>query len=314
MRVPVSFLLPLALALAGCAGVSPPSGSAGPPATARQLDERLAAVTERLALAAVRRCPDPVGRTGLAIHALDQYTPRERDDARARFALGDTAGVMAVVPGSAADRAGVRADDRLVAADGIALPRSGSGGADFATVAATLDALEATAADGALALTVERAGVATTLRLSPPPGCRARAVLTGVRRAEASTDGVYLKASAGLLAEVPDEAELAAVVAHELAHIVLAHRQAIRAGIARVRDTEEEADRLSVALLADAGYDPTSAARFWRRFGPAHDGLFGDPTHGGWRERAARLDEAVAALPTTSPDPISSAKETGDGE
>ena len=33
------------------------------------------------------------------------------------------------------------------------------------------------------------------------------------------------------------------------------------------RQTEAEADRLSVWLLAGAGYDPEAAARFWRKFG-----------------------------------------------
>ena len=301
----------LSLCLAGCATATPPA-RVGPPPTAEALDARLAAVTERLAVTAVGRCARTVGRTGLAIHALDQYAPGDREGVRRRYGLGDRAGVIAVVPGSAADVAGVRPDDRLMSADGRDLPTTSTGTASYATIAATLDALEAASADGTLVLRVIRADGSATLTLRPVPGCPARAVVTGARRAEASTDGVYLKVSAGLLLEVDDNG-VAAVVAHELSHIVLGHPQAIRDGRARVRATEEEADRLSVALLAEAGLDPAVAPRFWRRFGPAHDGLFGDPSHGGWRERVARLDAAIALSPAPAM-PTSASKETSDGD
>lgn len=295
--VPLAAALTLATLPTACA----PAPSALPPPPLRQQDVRLAAVVDRLALAATPRCAERAGRTGLVLHALDQYAPASRPAVAAEFALGATAGVMAVVPGSPAAVAGVRPDDRLLAADGAAVARVTAGPATYATVAGTLDALDAATSDGAMTLRLERAGAAVTLALTTPPACRVRAVLTGDTRAQASTDGLYLKLSAGLLAELPataeGDAELAAVVAHELAHVILGHPDAIRAGTARTRDTEAAADTLSIALMADSGVDPAAAPRFWRRFGPAHAPLFGDASHGGWRERAARLDAAIARLP-----------------
>ena len=38
-----------------------------------------------------------------------------------------------------------------------------------------------------------------------------------------------------------------------------------------MRRTEREADRLMPWLLANAGYDPAAAARFWRQWGKKHD-------------------------------------------
>ena len=48
-------------------------------------------------------------------------------------------------------------------------------------------------------------------------------------------------------------------------------------------------------LLANAGYDPAAAVRFFRKWGPGNDGwIFRAPTHDGWDERA---DYAAAELP-----------------
>jgi hypothetical protein len=92
-----------------------------------------------------------------------------------------------------------------------------------------------------------------------------------------------------------DEPEFAALVAHELAHNVLGHDAWLDAnGRSRlhVRRTEREADRLMPWLLANAGYDPAAAARFWRQWGKRHDaGLLMVRKHDGWDER----EEFVAA-------------------
>ena len=47
----------------------------------------------------------------------------------------------------------------------------------------------------------------------------------------------------------------------------------------RIRETEVEADRLSVYLLDRAGYDPDAAVRFWSRFGRRGLNFLGSPTH-----------------------------------
>lgn len=73
----------------------------------------------------------------------------------------------------------------------------------------------------------------------------------------------------GLLAHLESEAELAAVLAHEIAHVRAGHtaRSLLRvvedapasdavADVALERDEERQADRLGVELLTAAGYDP----------------------------------------------------------
>ena len=89
------------------------------------------------------------------------------------------------------------------------------------------------------------------------------------------------------------EEELAAVIAHELSHNLLAHRAWLDAhGRKRkhVRASEREADRLMPWLLANAGYEPEAALRFMERWGPNHSaGIFRARTHEGWDERAEHI-------------------------
>jgi beta-barrel assembly-enhancing protease len=65
--------------------------------------------------------------------------------------------------------------------------------------------------------------------------------------------------------------------------------------------TEIEADRLSIWLLANAGYDPALALEFWQRYRKGRPGLLiSDGTHPGWQHRIAIMTaeaEAVAATP-----------------
>jgi beta-barrel assembly-enhancing protease len=102
----------------------------------------------------------------------------------------------------------------------------------------------------------------------------------------------------GLLQNVDDEAQLAAVMAHEMSHVILRHgtHEASKAKMFELpallasvvtgnqslltrltamgangfilkfsRDAESEADALGAHLMADAGYDPIEMARFFRK-------------------------------------------------
>ena len=96
---------------------------------------------------------------------------------------------------------------------------------------------------------------------------------------------------------------LVSLIAHELAHNVLRHRARLdAAGVDRglmkqfgrnarlFRQTEVEADRLSVWLLAGAGYDPGAAVRFWTAFGQREGRpLFQAGTHPRWQDRVEAL-------------------------
>jgi predicted Zn-dependent protease len=71
----------------------------------------------------------------------------------------------------------------------------------------------------------------------------------------------------------------------------------MRKSAGNTRATEIEADRLSVWLMANAGYDPLAAVRFIERFGRATDpALISDGTHLRWRGRVDIMQSEISRI------------------
>lgn len=272
--------------------------------TLADADLHVAQVGYRLATANVAMCPKQVRASGLLLHARDQYEGAYRDETAAIFALGEGVEVAAVAPASPNAASGIAASDEIVTIEGKPLPAIAKG---YVRIAATLDMLDAALADGAARLTL---GDGRTVLLVGVPACASRFQTSVERGTNAAADGRTVEIGTGMMARFRDDDELAAILAHELAHNILGHRDRLdAAGVsrgllgrfgkdaARVRATEIEADRLSVRLLARAGYRPEAAAAFWRREGPRLDsGIFSDATHLRWKKRVALLEAEVAGL------------------
>lgn len=310
----LSSILALAGALSAPPAFSQPA--ADPSLVAlRALDRRVATIGHLLARANLEWCRDRAWLPGLVLHDLSQYGPAGRDTAIRAFGLGEGAGVLALASGGPAERAGLRADDLILAIDGENLPSEPQGRpASFANMERILALLDRAFADGAARIAGRRSGQAFTLEIRAERGCATRFQLIPARRLNAYADGRYVQLTSAIADYVADDDELAAVIAHELAHNILRHRARLdAAGVRRgilggfggnaqqIRATEEEADRLSVWLLARAGYDPAAPARFWRRFGRRGLNIFGSPTHGTWQSRVARFDAELAALRAAGP-------------
>ncbi|MBV9883050.1 MAG: M48 family metalloprotease [Sphingomonadaceae bacterium] len=276
----------------------------------RALDQRVAAIGYRLAVAARPLCRRTENLPGFAVHDLSQYGADFRPAAIRAFGLDAGPGVLALVPGSPAERAGLRLDDVLISLDGRPLPH-GDPGRDrsFDRMAQILDAIDAAFADGAADIAVRRAGAALTLHVGSEPGCASRFQLVPSGRMNAEADGRYVQVTTALASYVADDAELAAVLAHEFAHNILGHRIRLDAdrvsrgffgnfgrNAAHIRETEIEADRFSIYLLDRAGYDPEAAVRFWNRFGRRGLNFLGSPTHPNWRARIDSFEAEIAAV------------------
>jgi membrane-associated protease RseP (regulator of RpoE activity) len=311
-------LVSLLFALSGPAGAQLPAEQFE---ALRAADLRLATIGERLVIANAPLCTARKHATGLVLHDLAQYAPGARAAARAHFGFATAIAVEAVVPGSPAAAAGVRADDSLVSIDGaetgIAMPTADA----KATTERALGldaAIDRAGADGVLTLGVIRAGRALTLTIRPVEACKTRFELSLDRAFNAEADGSIVQIAAGMFEGFRDDDEAAAILAHELAHNLLKHRERLdAAGVQRglfeafgravgyIRRTEIEADLVGVALALNAGYDPAAAARFWRWFGPKHaDSIFLARTHPKWSTRARLLDREVGALATLSVRPV----------
>lgn len=276
----------------------------------RSVDARLAAIAQRLVTANAAICPEVVPAPGIVLHAVDQYEPAYREGARTAFGFAAPVAVEWVVPGSAAARAGVRANDAVVAVGADTLDRRESAETSSAHRDAAQARIEAEGATAPLRLTMLRDGREQVVTIPPSPGCRSRFELVLGPGLTADADGRVVRIGVRFFALYPD-AEVAAVVAHELAHDILRHRVRLDAAhvdrgllseVGRnqrlIRRTEDEADRLSIHLLRNAGYDPAIAIRFWRAEAPKIDGgPFRSRTHAGGRSRAKAMAAELAAIP-----------------
>lgn len=260
-------------------------------------DQRLQAIGWRLVAGNAPFCQRAAPAIGLLLQDMANYTRPGRMRAAAGIA-GDVA-VQAVVPGSPADLAGLAANDEIVAIDGRAMATLAAAKAnDWRRLAGLHDAIdEALVRDGAVRLAWRKAGgPVREATVSGAAACPTRFELldSGGRAVADGKRVVFGRRFAGFgLAED----EIAAAVAHELAHNLLAHRAWLkgRRSVKNIRLTEREADRLMPWLLANAGYDPAAAMRFFRKWGPGNDGwIFRAPTHDGWDER---VEFVAAELP-----------------
>ena len=279
----------------------------------RHDDLRLAALVDRLASANAGLCRQKMPGTGLVLHALDQYPAESRAEARAAFGFAAPLAVEAVVAGSPAARAGIRPDDAVLGIGGERF--------DIATLAraatiarrdAALARIEAAAPDQPLAITLRRGADEVAIVIQPRPSCLVRPELAIDAGTIAHADDRLLQISSALADRFDDDG-LAVVVAHELAHIVLEHgAKRVAAGISHgwagefgrsarlTREAEDEADRFSARLLANAGFDPVIAVRFWQGPGRALDmGLLRGATHASASARARAIAGAIAQLPPT---------------
>lgn len=283
----------------------------------RAADLRLATVGWRLATANVALCARREPGTGWQLHTLDQFDGGDRAAAKAHFNFATPVAIEGVVAGSPADRAGLKPDDSLVrvgTVDIAALP--GAAGTTERLVAAQL-AIAALPPDAPIAVRVLRGGVPLDRVVQPVPACRSRFELRLASDLGASADGTMVQISLRFQEAYPPD-QFAAVVAHEFAHNVLHHRDRLEArGVAfgmlagfganvkYFRQTEVQADLLSLYLLANAGYPPRASIAFWQRFGPSKaGGIFRSRSHPHWRDRIATMEAEIAKIDAIAARPI----------
>ena len=282
-------------------------------ATLQRLDQRVADVGYRLAnaAAAAGSCAHQRRLSGITLHSAEQYQAEWRAAAERRYGMGGDIGVEAVAANSPAAAAGLRSGDRLLAIDAVPAPAAGrSRGASFARTAAALGQLDAAAARGATDLRILRDGGARDVAFTAQPGCDIAFQLRTDPGYSASTGEGWVSISGQFVAFAADDAELAFILGHELAHAIAGDDAADEAagatGLARmlgkdhkrVLADEIRADRLGLALAACAGYDPAAGARLWRRYARQHplSGLLSDGTHQGNGARTGTLDRQVADI------------------
>ncbi|WP_347303833.1 M48 family metallopeptidase [Croceibacterium sp. TMG7-5b_MA50] len=226
------------------------------------LDARAGMVAERLLSANSPLCRSHAPLTGMVLHSRDQY---KGDWADRLFVAGPLA-VATVLPGSPAAEAGVQPGDTIISIGGE-IPVTDGGTLREAGVAL----LAARWQPGTpLSVQVSRSGTAHQAGLYPVAGCDVTVEVTTDDGMAARTDGQIIQLGHRLV-QAASDSDLAVILAHELGHVILRHRERLHAAHGGDkapqkyrRHAEEEADRLSPYLVANSGLNPALVPDFWR--------------------------------------------------
>lgn len=280
------------------AGAPPAIASHAPawPLALRAQMLRLAEVDWRLRLAATPRCPQIASGIGVAIDHAAAYPQPTRDILVRKLRLGDLPQVAAVVAGSPAARAGIRPGDELLSIGAATMASELEQSADPALFAdEVMDRLAALPAGHPATLVLQRGRARLRKTVVPITICASRTMLDTGSALDAYSDAHDVAVTSALIDFTANDDELALIVGHEFAHVIL-HR----AADARTGDpiaAEQEADILGSYIARCAGYDLGRGVEFWPRFAE-HD-LWRQErlsTHPSPDQREQRIHNAAASF------------------
>jgi len=104
-------------------------------------------------------------------------------------------------------------------------------------------------------------------RIRPDTACDIPAKVVFSIDINGHTDGTDVLITSALMRSVPDDTNLALVIAHEMVHMIAGH-----VGKLPTQDMELEADRMALVLMARAGYDIDAAVAYWETADHPHEG------------------------------------------
>lgn len=265
--------------------------------TARQaLDQRVQDIGWRLVTANAPYCAGAAASIGLQLHDMANYA--DPDGVRMLLDLRGDFAVLTIAKGSPAEVAGLKPNTEIAMIDGQALsdwPADARN--DWRRAKRVHDAIDHGLAQSGSVKVSRRSD--DEFSIAGVMACPSRFELGG-KGESAFAEGTRVIIERDFPGFGYAEDELAAAIAHELAHNLLAHPGWLDEHGRRLRNirlTEREADRLMPWLLANAGYAPEAALRFMKKWGPKHSGgIFRKRSHEGWDERAEIIAGEIEAL------------------
>ena len=278
------------------APVSAPAAQSTSPAAAQERDdlraltalqERLYRVSAPLLVNNTELCRGNA-RNLLGFTAKNKYSysPDLVSAAQKSLGLDDRLQVAGVLAGSGAARAGVRQGDLLVAIEDKPMPQGENAERQAGNLLAPL-----VTGRSSVKMTVLRDGSNLTMMVPLTYACAFGVELGNIDNVVAYSDGRRILVTRGMRKVAASDNELAAVLAKEMAHSALSHASRLRisaaaggvidkllranpdmsslSGLAGIKPMPQEldamADKLSLYLLARAGYSVDEAIRFWER-------------------------------------------------
>lgn len=226
-------------------------------------NERLARVAAPLRLKNASLCPKTWRDPGFAIHDLSDYPAEAQDIAKSVFNVkADGIYVQSVRPQSSAQAARITPGDQILAVNENAIKAK-------PLMEAYNRAVFRNGFESVLSKVKIRTpdGTEYIARIQPETVCDIPVKLVFSEDINGHTDGQEVLITSALMRDVPDDTNLALVIAHEMAHVIADHIKQ-----PPTQTLELEADRMALVLMARAGYDINAAVAFWKNAAHPHDG------------------------------------------
>ena len=261
--------------------------------------------------------------TGLALANSSTLLGEDfRESAQTSFQLTDEVKAVYVIPGSAADKAGIRSGDTIRYIGDWSLPVGQN------AVRQSLEQLQVQTQTGkAVRLDVLRNGRGQSLLITPDKSCAYPVVLGDGDEVNAYADGKQVVIQRGMMRFATSDTELALVISHEIAHNSMSHVRSKMtnyalgtvvdlaaqillgiptqglfgklAGNAYSQDFESEADYVGLYIMAQSGGDIDNAPQFWRRMATLSPNAIKSShlaSHPATPERFVALEETVKEI------------------
>lgn len=313
----------LAAALSACAtverqpGDTPATAAAGRPAAiavpqgliADQV--RVFQVSYPLLRAASEVCTDGTVY-GMGLYALNRYTMGAYANVAWRYGIGNDMRVLAAIPDGPAYRAGLMAGDVIMTVNGEPAPTTAA-----STRAFGLKMAHIARTGTPVAMTVRRDTETVSVKVQPERLCGYQVQVTNTLQVNARADGRRgIHVTRGMLDFTHSDAELALVIAHEIAHNAMGHLRArsqlMRSMAAAGRAPqgagangmtpafsqalEMEADHMGLYIVARAGMPFEEAPQFIARLAARPGGEQRAQTHPTSAARVAALKRSVREI------------------
>jgi hypothetical protein len=272
-----SFIALAALALTACSGTAlseAPNTETYSPETEKEvhfsdvlaqyqaLNTRLDYVAAPLLLANTALCPRTERSLGLTVHMAADYPVNLQPVARELLSVTDRLSIRTVRAGSPADIAGLKPGDEVLRVNDSAMPVGETAQRFYAAI--SQDAYRQDQVD----LTVKRLGQTLEVSARPETICGYPATVYFSEEINGHTDGEQVLITSELMRNVPDNVNLALIIAHEMGHAIAGHVE-----LRKSKALELKADRMALVLMQRAGYDINAAISYWQKANHPHAGF-----------------------------------------
>ncbi|MEP3889338.1 MAG: M48 family metalloprotease [Hellea sp.] len=213
-------------------------------------NSRLQNVAAPLLKANANLCPRRKRDIGITVHTLSDYQPTLQPFAEVLLGASDRLSVRTLRQGSPADIGGVKIGDMIIGINGAYMPGGFTLQRFFGV--ATQNAYKEKQTE----LMLKRGEDRLAVTVKPETICDYPANVFFNEKANGHTDGEQIIITSELMKTVPDDVNLALIIAHEMAHAISGHQRKEKA-------LELKADRMALVLMSRAGYDIDRAIGYW---------------------------------------------------